>query len=128
MERQNLERGHKPWWDHLVRDFLKPALDDRRLFRRFQAQFPLRLLAHQEGLEVIGQVINMSAKGLGLVADQPLRPNAFLDLWLKIPDGHEPLYERGRVAWIEPQDMGQYRIGVCFDKVDFMGVGRALRV
>ena len=127
MAQPNTGGDSSPWWKNLAKDFLDPSMDDRRIFRRIQAFFPLRIYDIMERREASGHVINLSAKGVGLVVDQPLKPDTALDMWLGIPDGHEPLYLQGRVAWQEPQGYDQYRVGVKFNRINFMGVSRALR-
>jgi hypothetical protein len=127
MEDRLEEKTRKPWWKNLAEDLLSQIKADRRVFERFKAQFPLRIWDLQLARQSSGQVIDISAKGLGMVTREPLRPDAPIDMWLEIPDEHDPLYMRGRVVWQEPQDEGQYRVGICLDKVNFMGLGRALR-
>lgn len=102
--------------------------NDHRIFARFAARFPLRLLDLNANKECDAMVQDVSAKGLGLVASEALAPLTPLEMWLNIPDKGEPLYARGEVVWSKRLDADQYRIGVNLERADLMGLSRVLRV
>jgi hypothetical protein len=81
-----------------------------------------------ENREGTGQTADISAKGIGLVADVELAPNTPLEMWLEIPDKGEPLYTRGEVVWSKMMEPNKFRIGVNLEKADLMGLSRVLRV
>ncbi|MDP2941673.1 MAG: PilZ domain-containing protein [Candidatus Omnitrophota bacterium] len=103
-------------------------LEDRRVFERFDAKFPLRFLVPASGEEFQAESTDISAKGVGILSRENLQPAADLELWLDLPDRGEPLYARGKVAWSQPAGNQLYRLGINLEKADFMGLGRALRV
>jgi len=104
--------------------------EDRRLFARISARLSLRFLNQSTGKEGQGQTINFSANGVCFATDQPLGPYTPVDIWLDIPDNHEPLHLYGKVAWVQDMDCGDKKkyVGVYLemDKDELMGLGRIL--
>ena len=123
------EEMSKQWWQDLP-EMAKggETMEDRRIFDRFKAALPLRFLKVSENREGTGQTADISAKGIGLVADVELAPNTPLEMWLEIPDKGEPLYTRGEVVWSKMMEPNKFRIGVNLEKADLMGLSRVLRV
>jgi hypothetical protein len=103
------------------------GMEDRRVFQRFKTYFPIRYLDPGENKESDGQVCDISAKGVGFVSKEALKPRTSLEMWLQIPDKGEPLYARGEVMWVKPQGDGEYRCGVSLERADLLGVSRVLR-
>ncbi|MFH1202602.1 MAG: PilZ domain-containing protein, partial [Candidatus Omnitrophota bacterium] len=102
-------------------------MDDRRVFARIDSRFPVRFLDSTSGQEGRADTIDISANGLGLLAQQNLSVRTPLEMWLDIPDQHEPLYTRGEVVWSGPfsEREGQ-RVGVRLEKAELMGLARIL--
>lgn len=104
-------------------------MDDRRIFARIDAKFPLRFLASLGENEKEAQTTDISANGVGFVTDEQILPNTSLELWLDIPDHNPSFYTRGEVVWSEGlSDTGQHRIGVRLEKAELMGLARAMWV
>ena len=102
-------------------------MEDKRVFARIDTKFPLRFLDLNSGREGEAETIDVSANGLGLVTNEPLAPQTPLEMWLRIPDQHEPLYTRGEVVWSRAVDGGErQRIGVRLLKAELMGLARVL--
>lgn len=102
-------------------------MEDRRVFGRIAARFPLRFLDPRSGREGEAQIVDFSANGVGFVTDESIIAKTPLELWLNIPDKHESLYTRGEVVWSESLAGGkQYRVGVQLEKAQLMGLARAL--
>ncbi len=102
--------------------------EERRIFERFEVDFPVKFSYLEGAKEGMGRVINISAGGGGMiVTSEQLAPATSLDMWLHIPDNREPLRTRGEVVWSAVSAPGVYKLGVRFDKVDFMGISRVLR-
>lgn len=102
-------------------------MEDRRVFGRIAARFPLRFLDPRSGREGEAQIVDFSANGVGFVTGENILVKTPLELWLSIPDNHEPLYTRGEVVWSESlADANQYRVGVQLEKAQLMGLARAL--
>ena len=104
-----------------------PELKDRRAFERIPVDLPLRFVDMQSNKEGQAQTRDISANGIGLFTDEELPPYTPLEMWLKLPDKTQPLYTKGRVVWSRWDDSKRYRVGVCLDKVDLMGLSSVLR-
>jgi hypothetical protein len=101
--------------------------DDRRVFARMSAKFPLRYLDPSSGKEGKGETTDICANGVGFITKDRLSNKAPLEMWLEIPDRHAPLYTRGDVVWAEePSGANRQRIGVRLERAEFMGLGRAM--
>ncbi|MBU1124540.1 MAG: PilZ domain-containing protein [Candidatus Omnitrophica bacterium] len=103
-------------------------MEDLRIFERMPAQLAVRFIDLKENKEGDAQTLDISAKGMGLVTEQPLGPKTPLELWLKIPDRGEPLYMRGDVVWSKATEESKYRVGVNLEKADLMGLARVMRI
>ncbi|MCG8431719.1 MAG: PilZ domain-containing protein [Candidatus Omnitrophica bacterium] len=103
-------------------------VNDRRIFQRFDAGFSLSFLDVADGSEGSGRIQDISAKGIGFLANSALRPRASLELWLRIPDRGDPLYTRGSVVWAKQLADGQYAGGIHLERADLMGLSRILRI
>ena len=104
-------------------------MQERRVFERFEVDFPLRFKDLDKNTEGVGKIVNISASGGGMfLTAQELQPGTSLELWLLIPDKKEPFHTRGKVVWLNEVESALYRVGVKFDSMDFLGISRALRV
>ena len=103
------------------------TMQDRRIFARFPVNYPLRFIDPHTNSEVEAQTDNLSAKGLGVVTNKELKPQAPLEMWLKIPDKGEPLYTRGEVVWTKKVEENKYRSGIKLERADLMGMSRIFR-
>jgi len=103
------------------------SMDDRRIFDRIKASFPVRFLDPSNGREGKGETTDISANGLCFKTREVLNTKTPLELWLDIPDQHEPFYTRGRVAWFEPSvEVPSQRAGIRLEKAELMGLARIL--
>ena len=102
-------------------------MDDRRIFERINVSFPLSFLDSNSGREGEAETTDISANGVGFVTKERLAGATPLELWLHIPDKHEPFYARGQVVWSgSSADEERQRIGVRLEKAELMGLARAL--
>ena len=102
-------------------------MEDRRVFARINTRLPVRFLDPSSGREGKADTIDISANGLGLVTNESLSVMTPLEMWLDIPDQHEPLYTRGEVVWSESlSSAGDNRVGVRLEKAELMGLARVL--
>lgn len=103
-------------------------MEERRLFERFKVEFPLKYIDLNRNREGKGKLIDISAGGGGLlVTDEDLQPATPLEMEVYIPSIKEPLHAQGKVMWSTMTEPDVYRVGVQFDKVDFMDISRILR-
>ena len=104
-------------------------MEDRRVFTRIETRLPLRFKDLNQGKEGTAETINISANGLGLVTNGNLTIKTSVEMWIYIPDHHEPLHTRGEVVWsTDLADTKYRRIGVRLEKEELMGLARALWV
>lgn len=101
-------------------------MEDKRIFERFSTALSVKFLDAQANREGTAIARDVSAKGIGLVTDEELRPETALELWLQMPDQGEPLYARGEVAWCAASG-ACFRAGVNFEQANLMGLSRLLR-
>lgn len=102
-------------------------IEDKRVFARINVKFPLNFLASSSGIEGDAETVDISANGVGFVTSESLASKTPLEMWLNLPDKHEPFYTRGDVVWSEPSaDANRYRVGVQLEKAQLMGLARAL--
>ena len=102
-------------------------MNDRRLFARIDARFPLKFLNSISGNEEVARVVDISASGVGFVTESSLPINAPLEMWLNIPDRHVPFYTKGDVVWsTHIPEADQQRVGVRLEKAELMGLARIL--
>lgn len=102
-------------------------MEDRRVFARINTRLPVRFLDPSSGREGKADTVDICANGVGFVTNEGLATATPLEMWLDIPDQHEPLYTRGEVIWSEPMPgTGEHRIGVRLEKAELMGLARVL--
>ncbi|MFA5145626.1 MAG: PilZ domain-containing protein [Candidatus Omnitrophota bacterium] len=106
---------------------LNSGFEDKRIFERFPTGFPVRFLDLNENREGEAQSMDISAKGIGLVANKELAPRTPLELWLDIPDKGEPFYTRGEVVWSKMIGDSRCQLGVNLEKANLMGLSRVMR-
>lgn len=99
------------------------------MFARTGIRFPMRFLDPTNGREGQADTVDISANGLGFVTSENLSVRTPLEMWLGIPDQHEPLYTRGEVIWsANSANMEKQRVGVRLEKAELLGLARALWV
>jgi len=104
-------------------------MEERRIFERFNVEFPVKFLDLNTDKEGAGKIINISAGGGGIiVTTKYLLPGTPLEMQLIIPDDKAPLNANAKVIWLKAMEPTLFLAGVQFDKVDFMGIARALRL
>ncbi|MDD4939527.1 MAG: PilZ domain-containing protein [Candidatus Omnitrophica bacterium] len=105
-------------------------MQERRVFQRFNLEFPVEFYTmDDQKVEGKGKILNISAGGGGMVVTAKyLLPQTSLKIKLFIPDGNPPLEADAKVIWLKAMEPTLFLAGVQFDKVDFMGIARALRL
>ncbi len=104
-------------------------MQDRRVFERFNVEIPVKFHSLNNDVKGTGKIINVSAGGGGMVVTTKyLLPSTPLEIQLLIPDNKDPLVATGKVIWLKAIEPTLFLAGVEFDKVDFMGIARALRL
>jgi c-di-GMP-binding flagellar brake protein YcgR len=103
------------------------VMQDRRIFARVPVSLPLRFIDLRMNQEGQAQTVDVSAKGIGVVSNRELSPRTPLEMWLNIPDHHEPLYMRAEVVWSNRLEPNKYRLGIELEKAELMGLSRLFR-
>lgn len=105
-------------------------MQDRRLFARMHLKVPLKLLDSNTGREGIGESIDISGNGIGIitfVSKENLAVNTKLEMWLDITGKQAPFYMCGEVTWSQfLADGTLQRVGIRLNNVDFIGLAKAL--
>jgi hypothetical protein len=122
------EQINKHLWKGLENQEGGEDMEDRRIFQRFPVNLPMSFLDLNSGMECQARAFDVSAKGLGLVADLEMNEKTPLEMWLKIPDKGEPLYLRGEVVWSKMQGSNEYKAGISLERADLIGLSRVLRL
>jgi len=101
--------------------------EDRRVFERFPVALLVNLMDLDAGKELDANTCDISAKGVGIVSQEYLKPGNRLELWLNIKDGREPFYTKGTVMWARQQEADKYRAGISLERAELMGMSRIFR-
>jgi hypothetical protein len=98
---------------------------ERRMFARLKMRIPLKFLIPTNDKIGDAETVDISATGVGLVTREDLPVKTPLELWLKLPDHHDPIHVLGKVVW--SQDLGddaQKRVGVQLSEERLLDLGR----
>ncbi len=105
----------------------KIVMQDRRIFARLPVKLSARILNPVNGFESQTNTVDISANGVGLEVPRGVSSGTPLELWLHIPDRHEPLYSRGEVVWTQPLPYSPLqRAGIALERAHLMGLARVL--
>jgi len=121
---------NKQWWQGINVEKQEKggiAMEDRRVFSRFAANFPVRFIDSKRHREGKALAHDISAKGIGFTTSEELSRGTSLEMWLEIPDKGGLYYTRGEVVWSKREELGRYRMGVNLERADLMGLSRVLR-
>ncbi len=92
-------------------------------------KLPLRFADSGNNPEYGAETFNISAKGVGFITKEKLNPNTSIEMWLEIPDNHQPLFVSGKVVWTDKaQEQGKQRVGINLDQANLMGLARTFRL
>ncbi len=103
------------------------TFEDRRRFFRFLVDLPLKFIKKYSNLEGQGRTRDASAAGVGMFAPEDLKARTNIELWIEVPDGHEPIYTQGEVVWSKMIGTNRYAIGISLYKVDLMVMSRIVK-
>jgi hypothetical protein len=101
--------------------------EDRRIFERFPARFPVRFrhLPQDYGINVF--LRNASAQGVHITSRSRLYIHDSISLEIKLPDNSQPLVLNAQAVWIRPQYPMVWDVGLEFHKIDLMLIQRMYR-
>lgn len=109
--------------------------NDRRIFDRFQARFPIKF---KDSRADFGQEVflrDASASGAHIVARERMFFNDRISLEIELPDYPQPMTLNGRVVWVKPAGADRsvgaggnlWDIGFQFDDINFMKLQRLFK-
>jgi len=98
---------------------------ERRVFARINIRIPLKFLISTNDKVGDAEMVDISANGVGFLTKEDLPPKTPLEIWVKLPDHHEPIHLIGRVVWScdSGQEMSK-RVGVCLEEDRLLELGR----
>lgn len=100
-------------------------MNERRIFARINIKIPVKFLNSTNGKEGAAETVDISANGEGFVTEENLPLKTPLEMWLDIPDHHEPLHILGKVVWsCDAGDNMHKRVGVHLEEERLIGLGR----
>jgi hypothetical protein len=101
-------------------------LKDRRVFERFDLEFPLSCSAGDGDTDNCVRAHDISADGIGISSDNEFRPGEVLKASFRVPSINKELPMHGRVIW--SRKLGnRFRAGVSLDQIELMEVSAILR-
>jgi len=99
---------------------MQNTLEERRSAQRFQLQeaLELKIVFSSEnpnllGKTLCGSTIDVSATGLRIEINQPIKLDSVLDVWVTLKDDNKRYFLTGNVRWCAEMEVGgYYQIGV----------------
>ncbi|MDP2939506.1 MAG: PilZ domain-containing protein [Candidatus Omnitrophota bacterium] len=102
------------------------SFQDRRLFERIEAKYPLRLTTKVEPFKADIYLRNFSASGVKVITKQKLSIDKEIDFWIEVPDGYKPIHFQGKVVWLRDEGKNVWDAGISFKNVNLMDCHRLL--
>ena len=101
--------------------------DDRRIFDRFTARFPVKFKNSREGFGRNVFLRDICAEGAKISTKEKVLINDKIDILVEVPDGKDPVNLRGQVAWARETNPNSWEAGVQFDALRLMGTYRIFK-
>lgn len=120
-------RQRKPEKSHGERAHMLVQVEDRRIFDRFTARFPVKFRNSKEDFGTSIFLRDVSAEGAHFASRERVNMSQRVDLLVELPDGHDPLQLNGNVVWVRGTSPNTWDVGIKFDRVDFMSTQRIFK-
>ena len=99
---------------------MEEKLNERRVAERFEQKqaLDLKIVFSSEnpnllGKTLCGSTLDVSASGLRIELNQPIKVDSVLDVWVTLKDSTKKYFLTGNVRWIQEMEVGGYfQIGV----------------
>ena len=104
------------------------AEENRRLFERFMARFPVKLQSSRAEFGVNTFLRNVSANGIRFITKQEMFLKDSIALLVELPDGFESMLLTGRVMWTKKKTPASWDVGMEFHKTHLMKMQRIYRL
>ena len=104
------------------------ATEERRIFHRFSARFPVKFKDAREefGTEVF--LRDACAQGMHILTKERFFVDDQIALEVELPDGGQPLVLNGHVVWVKLLNLSLWDIGVEFSQVNFLKMQRLFKL
>ncbi len=103
----------------------KRTAEDRRIFERFIARFPVKFRDSYKGYGTNVSLRNASAQGIKITTKEQLFVNDSVTLEIELPDCKRPMTLKGQVVWVaNDTESGMRDVGVKFHAVDLLHMSR----
>ena len=115
-------------WRSSVCQQLRQTTEERRIFERFSARFPVKFKDAREdyGTEVF--LRDASAQGMRILTKERFFLDDQIALEVELPDGGEPMVLSGHVVWVKFLNLSLWDIGVQFSQVNFLKMQRLFKL
>ena len=101
------------------------GMEDRRIFERFLARFPVRFKDNRKGYGANVSLRNACAQGAKITTKEQLYLNDSVTLEVELPDCKEPMTLKGQVVWVTNDDeSGMRDVGLKFHTIDLVHMSR----
>ena len=99
---------------------LKKKKEERRVEERYErsAELSMKIVFSSENPDLLGKTldgstIDVSASGLRIVLNRPIKMDSVLDVWVNLKDQNKKYFLTGNVRWCNETEVGgAYQIGV----------------
>ena len=104
------------------------TIDERRMFQRFSARFPVKFKDTREdyGKEVF--LRDASAQGVRIFSKERFFIEDQLALEVALPDGGSPMVLSGHVVWVKLLNLSLWDIGIQFPEINFIKMQRLFKL
>lgn len=102
-------------------------MKERRMFQRYRVNLPVEFVNLKDSSTGAGTMIDISPGGGGMIiTKERLEPETPLDMKLIIPETEHVLSASGDVVWSAMVGPNTCRVGIRFEKIDFLSLARLL--
>lgn len=106
----------------MVQDTL--AWEDRRMFERFVARFPVKFQDSNRDYGTDVSLRNASAQGAKITTKERLYLNDHVSLEVELSDSKSPMILKGQVVWVRKEEPDVWDAGLKFHNVDLAHISR----
>lgn len=104
-------------------------MEDRRMFERFTIDLPVKFIDLKNNKEGTGRMVDLSASGGGMIITrEQINPESHLDIWFSSDREKEPVHLSGKVVWSSMSEPELCKLGIQFEKVDFIRISQVLKL
>ncbi len=98
--------------------------EDRRMFERFTARFPVKFQDSSRDYGTDVSLRNASAQGVKITTKERLYLNDNVSLEVALSDSKSPMILKGQVVWVRKEEPDVWDAGLKFHSVDLIHISR----